>query len=270
MNPLIEAKNISFHYDNNDGNSFSLNDINFSIDRNEFISIIGRNGSGKSTLIKLLARIFLKYKGEIRFDGKEIHEIDRKEYSRNVAYLPQTTLLLNENLKVEEFLSLGRYAYKNFNDFTFNDHDRNIINESMKISNVQNFREKRLYELSGGEKQKILLTLSLVQLDITGELRGKVLIIDEPITYLDINHQYEIFNLLKMLQGEKGLTVLIVIHDLNLSLKFSGKAILMNNGRLEFFDNTENVITEEILKEKFFINSKIILSQQERSINILS
>jgi iron complex transport system ATP-binding protein len=264
---IIEVENLNFNYSINGGKNFTLAGISFNIDEGDFISIIGRNGSGKSTLIKLLSRIYLNYSGKIFYNGNEIHKIERKQFSRNTAYIPQATLLQNEELTVEEFLFLGRYAYKNFNDFTFNDRDLNIVTESLEVTNSASLRKKRLHEISGGEKQKILLTLALVQLDITGDLMGKVIIIDEPITYLDINHQYEIFHLLKKLQHEKGLTVLIVIHDLNLAYKFSDKTLLIDNGKLIRYDETKNVVTEAILKDYFLIDSKITSIQNGNSVH---
>ena len=114
----------------------------------------------------------------------------------------------------------------------------------------------------------MLITLALVQLDITGDLEGKLLIIDEPMTYLDVNYQFEIFSILKRLR-EKKLTVMIVIHDLNLALRFTDKTILMNNGEMIKFSETKDVITEEILKEHFLIDSKILNFEKNYFINYL-
>ena len=140
----------------------------------------------------------------------------------------------------------------------------------MEKTNAIHLQNKQLSELSGGEKQKILLALSLVQLDIISDLREKVLIIDEPLTYLDINHQFEIFSLLKNLNSEQNLTILVVTHDIPLALKFTSNTILMENGQIIKSGKTNNVITEKVLKTHFLIDSQITKTNGELQINFLS
>ncbi len=273
MNSLLELSEVSFSYSNGEAgslhkDSFSLKNISFSADKGDFISIIGKNGSGKSTLVKLISKILVGYSGNIFYEGNEIHSIGRKVYARLVSYIPQASAMSDEDLTVNEFLLYGRYAHKRFTDFTFSDADRNIVTESMKETGIVELKDKFLRRLSGGEKQKVLITLALVQLDITKSLVGKILIIDEPLTYLDVNYQFEIFNILGKLRN-KNLTVLIVIHDLNLALRFSSKTILMNNGEMIKYADTINVITEEMLREHFLIESKILNFEKNYFINYL-
>jgi len=268
---LLEVKNVSFSYSNGkpssvNNNRFKLSDNSFSIKEKDFISIIGTNGSGKSTLVKLVSRILSGYTGNIFYNGKEINSFEKKEYSRAVSYLPQTTNTFNEDLYVKEFLMLGRYAHKKFTDFNFSDDDRDIVTECISETGIKNLEDNNLYQLSGGEKQKVLLTLGLVQLDITKDLNEKILIIDEPLTYLDINYQFEIFNILKKL-NEKGLTIIIVIHDLNLALNFTNNTILMNDGRIILFSDSKKVITKETLSEYFHIKSEIVNYENNLLIN---
>jgi iron complex transport system ATP-binding protein len=273
MSSMLKVENINFSYEDKDNRNdnktaFALKNISFNVEEKDFISVIGKNGSGKSTLVKLFTKIIVGYSGNIFYKGKEILAIDRKEYSRNVAYLPQSTATFNEDLKVKEFLLLGRYAHKQFTDFRFSDEDKFIVEESINETSINKLAGKYIYELSGGEKQKVLITLALVQLDITKSLEGKMLIIDEPLTYLDVNYQFEIFSILKKL-NERKLTIMIVIHDLNLALRFSDKTILLNNGVLIKYADSKEVITEEILKEHFTIESKIMKLEQNHFINYL-
>lgn len=273
MSSILKLSDLYFSYQDrkdkkDETKDFSLEKISFSAECGDFISVIGKNGSGKSTLVKLISKILNGYSGNIFFNGNEISSIDRKEYSRNVSYLPQTSSAFNDDLKVSELLLLGRYAHKQFSDFRFSDDDKKIVTESMKETSVTALSEKHIHRLSGGEKQKVLITLALVQLDITSDLEGKLLIIDEPMTYLDVNHQFEIFSILNRLR-EKKLTVMIVIHDLNLALRFSNRTILINNGRMVKYDQTKEVITEEILKEHFLIDSKIMNFEKNFFINYL-
>ncbi len=271
MTHVLKIREVNFSYPGKRNgqlsrNNFELKNVSLDIAEGDFISIIGKNGSGKSTLVKLIAKIHFGYSGNIFYKDRNIQSIERKEYSRNISYLPQSTASFSEDLIVREFLLLGRYAHKQFTDFRFSGEDKNIVNEGIEATAINDLADKHLYELSGGERQKVLITLSLVQLDITKSLDGKVLIIDEPLTYLDINYQFEIFNILKRLK-EKNLTVIIIIHDLNLALRFSSKTILMNKGLVVKYSDSEKVITEEILKEHFLIESTIMNIDKNYFIN---
>ena len=115
-----------------------------------------------------------------------------------------------------------------------------------------------IHELSGGEKQKVLITLSLVQLDIISDLKGKLLIIDEPLTYLDINFQYEIISILSKLKQDKGLSVIIVTHDLDVAIKYTDRVLLMEKGNMVSYGKTDEVLNEETLNNFFLSGSKII------------
>ena len=192
----------------------------------------------------------------------------RKDLSKKLSYLPQSTVTFNENMIVRDFLLLGRYAHKKFSEFKYDPEDNKVVNISMEITDINDLAGKYFHELSGGERQKVLLTLSLVQLNISESLKDKILIIDEPLTYLDVTYQFEIFNIIKNLR-DKGLTVIIVIHDLNLALRFTDKTILMNNGAVIKYDESRNVITEDILREYFKIESEILQFEKNYLVNYL-
>lgn len=262
---LLKIEDLCFVYGKD---NFSLNKINLSIQQNEFLSVIGRNGSGKSTLVKLLSGIYSNYKGKIFYKGKDISSFTRKDFSKFLSYLPQSSLNGNNGLNVFDFLLLGRYAYKKFSDFSFSENDKNAVKDSIKVIGINNFVHKTLNELSGGEKQKVLVTLSLVQLDINSDLSEKILVIDEPLTFLDINYQNEIFSILKGLNTEKKLTILIVTHNLNLALRNTNKTLLLENGNLILFDETARVISEETIEKYFKVKSKIV--NFENSYHILT
>jgi iron complex transport system ATP-binding protein len=166
--------------------------------------------------------------------------------------------LFFEGLKVYDLLLMGRYAYKNFSSFTYNSRDKEIVNKSIEITGIGEYKDKSLLHLSGGEKQKVLITLALVQLDITSELSEKILIIDEPLTFLDINYQFEIFSILSKLNTEKDLTIIIVTHNLNLALQYTNKILLLENGKIAELGDPKKIINEETLKKYFLINSQIL------------
>ncbi len=197
---ILSTVNLSFSY-KKDVPFF--NNINIEFERKEFVSIIGRNGSGKSTFIKLITGINRNYEGEIILHNKNILEYKRKQLAAILSYLPQYGLPVFRGMKIKDFLLLGRYPYKNFSDFSYSNEDRDIVNYSLNLLAIENIGNKFLDEISGGELQKVMIALALVQINPLSELQNKILVIDEPLTFLDINHSFEIFLLLKKLNDEK-------------------------------------------------------------------
>lgn len=266
MEKLIQTEGLGYSYP---GSKFTLENISLDIFKGDFISIIGRNGSGKSTLVKLLSGIQFPTLGKVLLNGRNIYDYDRKELSRDLCYLPQTGIMLTDRMTVMDFLLLGRYSYKNFSEFRYSSDDEKVVTESMETAGILEYKDRDITELSGGEKQKVLITLALVQLNLTEDISNKVLIIDEPLTYLDVNYQHEIFHILHKLNTERGLTVIVVMHDLNLALKYTQKTMLLNNGNLVFTGKTSDVINTENLREHFMIESTLISSNNETIINFI-
>lgn len=256
INELLRIEDLCFSYGDD---RFALKNISLNVLKNQFLAVIGRNGSGKSTLVKLISGIYGNYKGKIFLHGKSISEYSRKDISKTLSYLPQSSLNDSNGLNVFDFLLLGRYAYKKFSDFSFSEYDRKAVEESAEVSGIRDLLEKPVNELSGGEKQKVLVTLALVQLDINADLSEKILVIDEPLTFLDINFQYEIFSILSKLHREKNLTLIVVTHSLNLALKFTDNTLLMDKGEIILSGKTEKVITEGTVDKYFKVQSKIVV-----------
>lgn len=252
---ILNTVNLSFSYRKD---SPFFNNLNINFNKGDFVSIIGRNGSGKSTFVKLLAGVIRNYSGDIFFHNKNILEYKRKELATIMSYLPQNGALVLSGIKIKDFLLFGRYPYKEFSDFTYSREDREIVYYVLSLLSIQDIGDKFLNEVSGGELQKVLIALTLVQINPLLDLSNKILIIDEPLKFLDINHSFEIFSLLKKLNQEKKLTVLIVTHDLNLALRFSQKTVLFDKGEIVSYGNTEEVIRENNLKKHFLIDSQIV------------
>ncbi len=252
---LLQIKEVEFSYEKD---TKFLENITFSVNQGDVLGIIGRNGSGKSTLVKIISRIINNYSGSVSYSGKNIKNYEHKEFSRNISYLPQVFPAYVNELKVYDLLLLGRYAYKKSSQLSYSNEDITVVNEAMEVCGVAQYKEKILKTLSGGERQKILLTLSLVQLDITHDLEEKILIVDEPLTHLDINYQYETLSLLRDLNVKKGLTVIFVIHDLNLALKYSSKTLLMNKGQMVDFGETKTIISQENIDKNFLVSSELV------------
>jgi len=252
---LLNIENLNFQYP---GQSFGLKNISFEVKQGDFISITGRNGSGKSTLIKCITGIFFNYTGKVIFNDEDIKEIDKKSLAQYMSYLSQKGLEDIFDIKVKDFLLLGRFPFKDKFDFSYSKLDKEIVNDVISKLKLEEYENKILNKLSGGERQKCLIGLSLVQLNLSRNLKNKILVIDEPLTHLDIHHQKEIFDILNSLNKEKNLTIITVIHDLNLALKYTNKTMLLNNGELIKFDKPDLVLTKENIEKYFLTETEIV------------
>ncbi len=261
--PLMSLDSVSFSYGKS---AYALKNISLDVTGGGIYSVVGRNGSGKSTLVKIMSGVYKGYEGAVSFLGKPVESCDRKFLARHIAYVPQENSPGDLNLPVPDFLSFGRYAYKGFTDFRTGPADRKITEEALSLLGISGFSGKKLSELSGGERQKVFIAIALVQLDITSDLSGKMLIVDEPLTFLDVNYQFEIFNVLTKLNNS-GLTVLAVTHDLNIAIKYTKNTLLFDKGSLVKSGPSGEIITEESLSKYFMINSQIVNFENDFHIN---
>jgi iron complex transport system ATP-binding protein len=224
-----------------------LKNINFKINSSEFISIIGPNGAGKSTLLKLISLILNDYKGCIYIDNKNIKDFNIKELAKIRSFV-QTEHTF-ENISVFQYISFGRFPYQNLWG-TISKNDIKIINKVSDLCNVTSILNKNVTELSSGEKQRVILAKALVQ-------EPKILLLDEPISHLDINYQVQIINLIKTISKE-GVTVISILHDINIASYFSDKIIIINDGTIVDFGKPEKVINLENIKSVFGNNWNIL------------
>ncbi|WP_142415512.1 ABC transporter ATP-binding protein [Hathewaya massiliensis] len=245
MNDLIlEGKNITVKIKE----KTIIKDIDIKISKGEITSIIGPNGSGKTTLLKVLSRNIKNYEGEVFLDGKHIKTMNNKFVAKNMAYVSQN-YNSNLDLTVEELVTYGRYAYKSFFGRDTKE-DIDTVNWAMDRTKLLPFQHRKLSTLSGGERQRAWIAMSLAQ-------KPKILLLDEPTTYLDICHQIELLELIKTLNEEDKLTVLMVLHDINQAARYSNRLFVIKEGRLIKSGCGEEIITEKNLKEIFNIKSKV-------------
>lgn len=228
----IEVKKLKFGYKEN----LVLKEISFNIKKGKFISIIGPNGSGKSTILKLLNNIYHPNSAEILIHGKDINSFKKKDLARKMALVPQNTIIDYE-FTVEEVVLMGRHPYKGRFERENGD-DTKIVKESLELTNTLHLRDRVITELSGGERQRVLIARALAQ-------NPSIILLDEPTAHLDINHQIEILNLLKKLNKDKGTTIVLVIHDINLGIRYSDEVIMLNKGKILGKGTPEKVITKD-------------------------
>jgi iron complex transport system ATP-binding protein len=258
---LIELKNISFHY-NYPGKKrpdFLLDDISAVINMGEFISILGPNGSGKSTLLKNISGLLKPISGELLLKGKNYKHYSIRDLARHIAFVQQTSDSVF-SFSVYEIVMMGRTPYLNYMGFE-KDEDRKIVDEILELLELKHLRNKGINEISGGEAQLAYIARALVQ-------KPEIILLDEPNAHLDIKHQISIFNLIKKVSIETGLTVISVSHDINLTGFFSDRIILMKNGKIYKDDKTNSIISTENIKNVFEVDTEIIISPDSSSANV--
>ena len=227
-----------------------IEEISFKVKKNEWIGIIGSNGSGKSTLLKGILQFIPTLSGDVSFEEKSLKNLSRKNLSRLIAYLPQK-LNNNLNITVKDLISLGRSPYKKFWDFNFNERDLNVIDDALEIMDLNELKDKFINELSGGQSQRAFLAMIIAQ-------NSKVLLLDEPTTFLDINYQIKLLESLRKLLQIKNISIITVLHDINLAARFCDRIAILKEGRLVDINTPNKVLNIENFKIGFEINSHII------------
>lgn len=244
---VLTIDNITVGY----GKRMILENQSTVFDKPEMISIIGPNGSGKSTLLKSMARLIKIKAGTISLDGKSLKSWDTKELARHIALLPQITTA-PQGMLVEQLVRSGRNPYVSmFKDLSTT--DVQIVENAMKATDVWKYRYHPVGELSGGERQRVWLSLSLAQ-------EPKILLLDEPTTYLDSRHQIELMELVKRMQQERNIMVIMVLHDLNLALRYSDRIIAIKDGTIVGDGNPKSIMTEDNLAAWFGVKADILKS----------
>jgi iron complex transport system ATP-binding protein len=237
---MIEVRNISFSYTGND----VLRNISFSVQPGECVGILGNNGSGKSTLVTCLNKILTPKTGEVYIDGQNILKMRRLETARRISYVAQKNEL--SQITVFDSVLLGRRPYIKW---TISQEDIDLCDAMIEQVGLSPFKLRYINELSGGELQKVILARALVQ-------QPKLLLLDEPTSNLDPKNQYEMLELVRRLAHERSISVLIVIHDLSLALRYCHKFLFLKNGNVYRYGD-ESIITEETIMAVYGIASAI-------------
>lgn len=244
---MLEFRDISFKYGNQDS-SFELKDINLTVNHGEFVTILGPNGSGKSTLLNLILGDIKSSKGEILFEDKLYSDYSRKEIAKKVSFVPQRYFSVYP-FSIYEIVAMGRTPYLNMLGFE-NDEDIQKINNALELVGITHLKNFSINSVSGGEAQRAFIARALVQ-------EPELILLDEPNAHLDLEHQISIFDLLKLLNSEKKLTILTVSHDLNLSGCYSNRMILMKDGKIFLDAEKTAALTEENISAVFNVNAKV-------------
>ena len=241
----LAINNLNFSYDQKS----ILSDINLNIDSGSFTGIIGPNGSGKTTLAKLISKLLKADKNTVAINDMDINDIKISELAKFMAMVPQASSV-NYDLTVYEVVLMGRTPHlKRFQRES--DEDFKIVKEVMEETDTWIFRDRLIHQLSGGERQRVIIARTLAQ-------EPKILILDEPVTYLDIHHQLQIMSLIKKLSTTRKMTIIMILHDLNYALTYCDHVVLLSDGKVFKHGHPGDVVTIEHIKSVYDIDVSII------------
>lgn len=227
----LEMKHLSFGYTKK---KTILKNISLEFPEKKFIAVLGPNGSGKTTLVKQINQILKPQSGNVFFDGVPVSSISVMEMAKKIAYVPQMTSGIM-NGSVMDTVMLGRRPYIKWKP---SDQDIQIVNQVLMRFHLEEIAQREFNQLSGGQKQTVLIARALAQ-------TPEVYLFDEPVSFLDVKNQLEIMTAARELVDNDKKTVIMVVHDLNMALRFSDYVIIMKNGEVFAKGTPQEVLTEE-------------------------
>ena len=230
------------------GAKLVLDGVGLTVPEGSIVTLLGPNGCGKSTLLKVIGRLLKPKSGNVLLDGKAVHACDTAALARRMAILPQLHHASGE-ITVNELVGFGRFPHRTGLG-VMNAHDREVVAEVLRMTRLTELRNRRIATLSGGERQRAWIAMTLAQ-------QPQLLLLDEPTTFLDIRCQFEIIELVRDLNRRLGLTVLMVLHDLNLAARCSDRLITLKNRKVRHAGTPQEILRPEILREIFEIEAEI-------------
>lgn len=242
---VFEIENLSFAYDKHE----VLNNLNLSFHEGIVTTMIGPNGCGKSTLLQLMTKNLKPAGGKILLQGEDIAQIRQKQFAQLVAVVHQYNTA-SPDLTVEKLVSYGRIPYHKMGVPFDKAKDMERIEWALEITNTTKHKDKTVSQLSGGQKQRVWIAMALAQ-------DAKVLLLDEPTTYLDIRYQLQILRLIRRLNEEYGFTIIMVLHDVNQSLYYSDEIVALKSGKCIAQGSPQQILTGELIQKVYDVTLKV-------------
>ena len=231
-----------------------LHGITLTFPEGKRTAIIGPNGAGKSTFLRVLAGLHGDFSGTVTLGGEDIKSLSRKKIARSLAILPQGAQAPADTT-VETLVDYGRFPYRGM--FTSADpkKDREAVEWALTVTHLENFRRRHLMQLSGGERQRAWIAMALAQ-------QPQMLLLDEPTTYLDIAHQLDVMQIVKQINKEQGITVIMVLHDINHALQYADEIVIIKAGKLFAQGTPQEILTVDTIAQVFNVRADIFTNSQ--------
>lgn len=252
----LEAKNLTVAFE---GNTI-LKNVNVSFSSGKRTAIIGPNGAGKSTLLKALSSLNRKYEGQVLLDGEDVREMGRKKLSQRLAILPQGAQA-PADVTVKQLVDFGRFPYRSWLHASDPKADREAVEWAIERTQLNAFVDRPVIRLSGGERQRAWIAMALAQ-------KPEILLLDEPTTYLDIGHQLEVMNIVEDLNREYGITIIMVLHDINHALQYADEIVVIKDHGVFAQGTPKEVLTVDMLGNVFGVRADVFVNS--KGISVLS
>jgi iron complex transport system ATP-binding protein len=244
-NHQLETQQLTLAYDS----APIIRNLNLAIPAQKTTVLVGANGCGKSTLLRGLARLLKPKSGKVYLDGKAISQLKEKTIAKKLGMLPQGPTA-PEGLTVRDLVAMGRYSYQSWlQQWSTEDEER--VAEALEITTMTKLADRALDSLSGGQRQRAWIAMVLAQ-------DTDILLLDEPTTFLDLSHQVELLDLLDELQEIKGKTIVMILHDLNLSCRYADYLVAIQQGKVYATGTPDRVMTEEMVRDVFNLECRIV------------
>lgn len=231
------------------GESDILTDLDLAVPPGKITVIVGANACGKSTLLRAMSRLLTPRHGQVLLNGKSVHNTPPRELAKTLGLLPQSPIA-PEGITVADLVSRGRHPHQGlFSRWTKRDDE--AVQAALDATRTADLADRPVDELSGGQRQRVWLAMALAQ-------ETEILLLDEPTTFLDINHQIEVLDLLSDLNHARETTVVMVLHDLNLAARYADHLVAVSGGRIHVAGPPQAVLTEETVRQVFGLESRVI------------
>jgi iron complex transport system ATP-binding protein len=243
---LLEARDLFLAYNGKP----VIRGISIALGNGDFVALTGANGSGKTTILKALSRNHIPCGGMITLDNEDIFSLKTKYVASRIAYLPQNPLV-HEAVTVRELIGYGRFPYRGWHNL-LNKRDNELIDWAAEVMELKDIQNRDVNSLSGGERQRAWIAMILAQ-------ETDTLLLDEPTTFLDLSHQFQIMDLITRINHEYNKNILMVLHDLNQAARFSKRIIMLKDGEIFKEGVPKTVITAQTLENVFHIRAHVFL-----------
>ena len=249
---IINIEKLNYSY----GKKEVLKELSLDIDENKLTGIIGPNGCGKSTLAKNIIKYINGKFESFKIMDTDIRELTHKKIAQLISYIPQKSIII-PNISVFDYVLLGRFPLLKNSWDNYSEQDYEIVEKNINLLNIKELRDRNIETLSGGELQKALLARALAQ-------EAKILLLDEPTSALDLNNAVEFMKILKNISVKKNISVIIIIHDLNLASLFCDSLIILKDGRFIEKGSPKEVINEANIKSVYNLDCKVCYNENDK------